>query len=104
MLESITVNYDARDFFRSYEMRSDTKHGPSGADVHRALEAVKRGGYYVHFNYGGGRSDCVYMDGVDEEQGTWTLIHWESANGKDDPVRIDPREARKRIRAAIKEE
>ena len=102
MLEAITMNYEARDFFRCYEIRSDTKLKPSGVDVHRALEAVKRGGYYAHFTYSDGQSDCVYMDGVDEGQGTWTLIHWDSANSKDDPVRIDPREARKRIRAAIK--
>lgn len=102
MLESITVNYEARDFFGSMELRSDTCNYPRADDVNRALRAVTRGGVYAHFNYGGGSSDCVYVDGVDEEQGTWTLIHWVRGNSKDAPVRIAPSEARKRIRAAIK--
>ena len=101
MLKSITVNYEARDFFGSLELRSDTCHYPSADDVNRALRAVTRGGVYAHFEYGGGQRDCAYRDGVDEEQGTWTLIHWVRENSKDAPVRIDPREARKRIRAAI---
>ena len=102
MLESITVNYEARDFFGNLELRSDTCHCPSGKDVDRALRAVTMGGVYAHFAYGDGQRDCAYRDGLDEEQGTWTLIHWVRDNSQDAPERVEPREARKRIRAAIK--
>lgn len=104
MLESITVNYNAPNFFGFNELRSDTQCAPWPSDVDKALNAVKKGDVYVHFQYADGQRDCVYMDELDKLDGTWTLVHWKAPNSQDAPVRIPRREARKRIRKAISEE
>lgn len=104
MLKSITVNHTGRDFFGQYEMRSDTISNPEERHIAKALDAVNRGDLYAHFNYSDGSGDCVYRDGLDAEQGTWTFVHSRSWNSKDAPERISPRAARARIRAAIAEE
>ena len=101
MLKSIRVNYEARDFFGQREMRSDGKDDPTEKDVEKAFKNVRRGDFYAHFNYADGTSDCVYADYSDLQDGTWTLIHSESWNSRDDPVRLSPREVRKRVRDAI---
>ena len=100
MLESLGIIYEARDFWGRTVQRNDTITLVSRENLDKALGAVKRGCTYVHAQYDDGQHDCVYADYQDLQDGTWTLCHWDGPNSRDDPVRVSPREARKRIREA----
>ena len=102
MIESITVNYECRDFFGKTVMRSDECWRPLRGDVERSLGGV-RNGAYVHFHYGDGSHDCLYADAAAREAGRWWEIHWDRWNSKDDPRLVSPREARAAVRAHLEE-
>lgn len=106
MIRSITVNYDARDFFGRQVMRSETCEGsewcPIGAaTVDKVFRAVRKGDFYAHFNYADGTCDTVYRDlGGD---GLLTVIHRERANSPDEPQLMRPAAARRRIVGRVEE-